>query len=104
MDITNIHQRDPYAIAQNAQTERSESAKVTGGPQSQAALAPRADKVSVSETGVLRTEAYRTAMNTPEIRQEKVDNLKAQVDSGNYQIDPQRIARAMVEQEANMLA
>lgn len=105
MDIKNINQRDPYAIAQNAQLDRAEYAKVGGqSAQAQAAAAPRSDKVSVSEEGVLRTEAYRAAMSAPEVRQDKVDAIKARIADGGYQTDSRRIAAAMVSQEAEMLA
>jgi negative regulator of flagellin synthesis FlgM len=40
------------------------------------------------------------AMNSPEIRQEKVDSLKAAVSSGNYKLDPAEIAQSMLDEHA----
>lgn len=38
------------------------------------------------------------ALQTPEVRQEKVDSLRQSVASGQYQLDPNAIAEAMVSQ------
>jgi flagellar biosynthesis anti-sigma factor FlgM len=37
------------------------------------------------------------AMNSPEIRQDKVDSLRQSVSSGSYQVDATKIAGALVE-------
>jgi len=37
------------------------------------------------------------AMNSPEVRQDKVDALRQSVNSGEYQIDPTKIAGAIVD-------
>jgi flagellar biosynthesis anti-sigma factor FlgM len=41
-----------------------------------------------------------TAMNSPEVRQEKVDNLKSAISSGKYQLDPAEIAKSMIDEHA----
>ncbi|MGA8668365.1 MAG: flagellar biosynthesis anti-sigma factor FlgM [Terracidiphilus sp.] len=41
-----------------------------------------------------------TAMNSPEIRQEKVDSLTQAVSSGTYQLDPGKIAASMIDEHA----
>jgi flagellar biosynthesis anti-sigma factor FlgM len=41
-----------------------------------------------------------TAMNSPEVRQEKVDSLKSAISSGKYQLDPAEIAKAMIDEHA----
>ena len=40
------------------------------------------------------------AMQTPEIRQEKVESLKAAVSSGKYHLDPAEIAQSMIDEHA----
>ena len=57
------------------------------------------DKVSVSSDALLRTEAYRAAATAPDVRQEKVNELKGRVNSGDYQIDNRRIASKLVQSE-----
>jgi flagellar biosynthesis anti-sigma factor FlgM len=49
------------------------------------------DKLSVTS---LRTQA----LQTPEIRQDKVDNLQQVVLSGQYRLDPGQIAGAMFDE------
>lgn len=40
------------------------------------------------------------AMNSPEIRNEKVQSLQQAVSSGKYQIEPDKIAGAMIDEHA----
>jgi flagellar biosynthesis anti-sigma factor FlgM len=40
------------------------------------------------------------AMNSPEIRQDKVASLQQAISSGQYPLDPQKIAAAMVDENA----
>jgi len=40
------------------------------------------------------------AMSSPEVRQDKVDNLKAAVASGSYKLDPGEIAASMIDELA----
>jgi flagellar biosynthesis anti-sigma factor FlgM len=39
-------------------------------------------------------------MSSPEIRQELVQGLKQEVESGQYQLDPDQIAGAMIDEHA----
>ena len=48
-----------------------------------------------SDTVSLSALASR-ALQSPEIRQDKVDSLRQQIESGQYQVDPKAIADAMV--------
>lgn len=40
------------------------------------------------------------AMNTPSIRQDKVSSLQQAISSGQYQLDPDQIAGAMISEHA----
>jgi flagellar biosynthesis anti-sigma factor FlgM len=40
------------------------------------------------------------ALNTPAIRQDKVDSLTQAVQNGEYELDPAKIASAMVDEYA----
>lgn len=40
------------------------------------------------------------ALTSPEIRQEKVQALQQQVSSGQYKLDPEKIAEAMIDEHA----
>lgn len=59
------------------------------------------DRVSLSNTARLRTEAYSGALSAPEVRQEKVEAIKQKVDSGEYQVDSKDIARKLLKDESD---
>ena len=52
---------------------------------------------------MLRTEAYRAAMNAPDVRQDKIDALRGRIADGTYRIDSRRIAAGMLGMEKAML-
>jgi len=41
-----------------------------------------------------------SAMNSPEIRQDKVEGLQQAISSGQYKIEPDQIAGAMIDEHA----
>lgn len=51
-----------------------------------------------SAAGASVTSLTATALSAPEIRQEKVQALQAQVQSGNYHISAKQIAASMLDQ------
>ena len=58
-----------------------------------------AEKFCVSRDGFLLTEALRTAQETPDIRQGKIDALKARIAAGEYEVDPLALATALVRED-----
>jgi flagellar biosynthesis anti-sigma factor FlgM len=40
------------------------------------------------------------ALNSPEVRQDKVDSLAQSIQSGEYELDPAKIASAMIDEYA----
>lgn len=102
MEIKNIN-LDTY----RSQLERNETlrardpgtAKTAPAPASAASLG---DRVSVSRDATLRTEAFRAALVTPDVRQEKVNTIKERIASGTYQIDSKRIASKLVQSELGL--
>lgn len=100
MDIKNItgNALDPY----KTQMDSSSTVQGARGRQSDAAASKQAtgDRVSVSPEARLRTEALVTAMNTPDVRQDKIDALKERIASGTYEIDSRSIARGLLQSEA----
>lgn len=85
-----------------AKLEKSDTGKAKAEKRSSADTQAKGDRVSVSNEARLRTEAYRTALNAPEVRQEKVNAIKARVDAGEYQIDSHRVAEKLIKEEAEM--
>lgn len=54
------------------------------------------DRVSLSETSRDAAIAKNAVENTPEIRAERVEELKREVEEGRYQVEPERVAGKMV--------
>ncbi len=82
---------DPYGRAALDRVDNRVDNRA-GSHASQGAAAAQADTVSVSEEAVLRTEAYRSAMGAPDVRQDKINAIKDRIASGTYEINPHRIA------------
>ena len=57
------------------------------------------DRVTVSDEGRLRARAEAAAAAATETRAELVSELREQVASGTYDLDPDAIARALVDHQ-----
>ena len=64
---------------------------------------PSGDSVRISNQGKLFTEAMTEARNTPDVRQRKVDELRALVESGEYEPDLRKTAARLVEEDFELL-
>jgi negative regulator of flagellin synthesis FlgM len=61
------------------------------------------DKVKLSNRSKEFAKAAAVVETSPEVRTEKVDSLKAKVNSGEYKIDPDQVAQKMVEEHLSEL-
>ncbi len=106
MDIQNTGQVDPYSRFRMERTDNRASVNSVSGSSTQtsqaAAIGQKADSVTLSNEGVLRTEAYRVAMNGSPVRQDKVGAIKEQVQNGTDTVDSKRIASKMLGEELDM--
>jgi negative regulator of flagellin synthesis FlgM len=59
--------------------------------------APKADSVTLSDNARSLAAAREAVKNAPDVRQEKVAEIKQQVDSGTYQVSARVLARKMVD-------
>lgn len=62
----------------------------------------RGDSVRLSGEGRMVNRARQAAMDSPEVRAEKVQRLKELVESGEYEIDTQKTAAKIVEEELKL--
>lgn len=75
------------------------SAASTGNASSASKANPAAEEnESFPEDTVTISTLTAKALQTPEVRQDKVDSLHQSVSSGQYQLDPYAIAAAMVSE------
>lgn len=102
MEIKNTSQMELYSRFRVEQTPSR--AATPHSARTMTTDASRMDTVSVSDEAMLRTEAYRTAMSGPDMRQDKIDAIKGRIADGSYQIDSRQIAASMLGMEKAMLA
>lgn len=74
-------------VDSSRQANRSEASEQLAGPQ---------DKVSVSFRSRLMAEASNAVATAPDVRQEKVLALKAQIANGSYAPDPRDLAERLL--------
>ena len=55
-----------------------------------------ADQVILSQQATAVQAAYQALAQTPEVRSELVAQLKAQVQAGTYQVDPEKVAEKLI--------
>ncbi|WP_459891771.1 flagellar biosynthesis anti-sigma factor FlgM [Desulfothermus okinawensis] len=65
-------------------------------------LITTSDKVELSDQGKLLNNLIETAKKQDVVRQEKVNDLKDKVSSGEYKIDTKQIAKKLVENEIDL--
>jgi negative regulator of flagellin synthesis FlgM len=96
---------NPYAQSKvdkgegSAATTKAEKAKAKAKNQA----ASTGDRVSVSSDSKLVAEAAKVASESPDVRVDRVEALRNQVQAGTYNPDPRRIAEKMVEGELDFL-
>ena len=72
--------------------------KSSGSRSPQESKGTGADKSQLSGTEMSVNLLAGSALQAPEIRTDKVEALKAQIDTGTYQISSDQIAAVMMEQ------
>jgi len=58
------------------------------------------DRATLTSASTSLGSLVNTALNSPEVRQGLVDSLKQAVSSGQYQLDPGKIAASIVDDHA----
>ncbi len=68
--------------------------------------AAKSGQSGVEDTATLTSDSVSigslvsTALSSPEVRQDKVDSLRLSVSSGQYDIDPEKIAASIIDEQA----
>lgn len=78
------------ANTQSAQTRGAAATEADGS----------GDRTTLTSGSAAISSLVSQAMNTPAIRQDKVQNLQKAIASGNYSLDPNQIAGAMIDEHA----
>jgi negative regulator of flagellin synthesis FlgM len=104
MEIKNslLHNADPYRLDRDQAARSAQAALLQQkrGGADEAVGRSEGDRVSLSPAAMLHTAAHAEAGKAPDIRREKVEALKARVDSGDYAPDSRKIAEGLLKDEA----
>ncbi len=100
MEIKHIlsKEMDSYAKLERTRTVHAEELS-----RKNAASTQSGDRATVSAAAKLRGEAFAAALSAPDTRSAKVDDLRAQVENGTYQVDSRNIAAKILEEERRIL-
>ena len=98
MDIKGLHSQT--ITNYRPQTERTEDAANKAAKD--ARPGGEGDTLRLSHEAMLRATARSAAMQTDDIRQERVDALQAQVADGTYRIDNEKIAAKLLQEDAEL--
>ncbi|MDL2272696.1 flagellar biosynthesis anti-sigma factor FlgM [Desulfovibrio sp. OttesenSCG-928-I05] len=104
MEIKNNLGINPYQ-AQLDRTQTSDQAAQAaraGKAGETASFARTGDTVTLSPEAKLRAEATSAATNAPDVRQSRVDAIKARVESGEYSVDSRQIASRLLAEEPGL--
>lgn len=82
------------------ESSESHSQKIKGSAASRDTSTAKGDRVSLSQTAQLYKATRQAAQDSPEIRAEKVGQIKSQVASGTYEMNSRKTAEKMLEQES----
>ena len=98
MKITDQYDPTLRQVKGSEKTAKAKTGRAKGG-----AEGAEGDKVQLSNRSKEFAKASAVVESSPEIRTEKVDSLKAKVDSGEYKIDADQVAQKMVEEHLSEL-
>jgi negative regulator of flagellin synthesis FlgM len=99
MEITNYSSK--LRAVSGKETKSTERRVDRGGSDSSAQS--RTDRVEVSSQARVRGVALAKALETPEIRAEKVNRLREQVRDGTFQPDLRKTAENLVKEDFELI-
>jgi negative regulator of flagellin synthesis FlgM len=76
-----------------SQNTGTQNAAKSGEPQGEDRATLTSDSASVGSL-------VSTALSSPEVRQDKVDSLKQAISSGQYELNPGKIAKSIIDDHA----
>ncbi len=83
------------SIDQVNQIYSTQSASAAYKPAAKASLM---DEVQFSDEALIRGAAYKAVQDVPEARMDRVNELKAQIDSGTYSVSARDVSEAIFSQ------
>lgn len=97
-DFVNNAGMNPAAASKSRESQApSDVSKQAGAGQ------PRNDKINLSSRAKDLQKVHEVLKQTPDVREEKVQALKAKIDNGTYQVRSKDVAEKMVNQHLGNL-
>jgi flagellar biosynthesis anti-sigma factor FlgM len=81
-------------------SEQASLKKTAENTASNSGVSSTEDRATLTSDTASVSSLASTAMNSPEVRQGLVDSLKQSVNSGQYELNPGKIAASMVDDHA----
>jgi flagellar biosynthesis anti-sigma factor FlgM len=91
---------DLYNSAASQIASEQSSQQVTTLPGASSGQADSEDRATLTSDSTSVGSLVSTALNSPETRQDKVAALQQAISSGQYELDPGKIAASMVDDHA----
>jgi len=91
---------DLFNTAANQITNEQSSQQVSAQNAAKPGQPDVEDTATLTSDSVSIASLVGTALSSPEVRQDKVDSLRLSVSSGQYDIDPEKIAASIIDEQA----
>lgn len=65
------------------------------------ASAPQGDQIEISSTSRQVQQLKGVVGNLPDVRMDKIDGIKDQVDGGTYHVESEKLAKAVIDEALN---
>ncbi|MCW8834278.1 MAG: flagellar biosynthesis anti-sigma factor FlgM [Colwellia sp.] len=100
ININNLNNQNQ--VHQNNQTQVKQQAAKTASANAPAQQ-PRADSVSITPQAKQLSELQKKANEAPVVDQKKVAELKKAIASGDYKVDPEKLAASIAKFEFDLI-
>jgi len=91
---------DSFNSAASQVSTDTVSPQVNGQSAAQAGGADAGDHATLTSDSASLSSLVGLALNSPEVRQDKIDSLSQSINNGEYELDPAKIASSMLDEYA----
>ncbi len=101
ININNLGNNTP--VTQNLKQQAEAKAQADQSNVAQQAKPARQDSVSLTPQAKKMSEMQKKGDNAPEVNQKKVAELKKAIESGEYKINPEKLAASIAKFEFDLI-
>ncbi len=100
LNINNLNNNNQ--VKQNTEQQNQIKKQVAQNSNMEQVKAARQDSVSLTPQAKQLTELQKKAADAPILNQKKIDELKKAISSGEYKVDPEKLAKNIANFEFNI--